>query len=101
MRLFRGGLVQRLHPRSRSPLLVSTFGADHAGSRLTSILDLVKADFFLDFLPTMIFGFVIAGIIGYLSIRWLLGYLKKNSLFAFALYCALLSIVTVFVAAFR
>lgn len=68
---------------------------------LLSILDLVKADFFMDFLPTMIFGFVIAGIIGYFSIRWLLGYLKKNSLFGFALYCALLSIVTVFVAAFR
>lgn len=65
---------------------------------LLSILDLIKADFFLDFLPTMLLGFVIAGLVGYLSIRWLLAYLKKNTLFGFALYCAVLSIVTVFVA---
>ena len=68
---------------------------------LLSVIDLVKAEFFLSFLPTMLFGFVIAGIIGYFSIRWLLGYLKRNSLFGFAIYCAVVSILTIFVAWLR
>ena len=68
---------------------------------LLSVVDLVKADFFLDFLPTMVFGFVVAGIVGYFSIRWLLGYLKRNSLFGFAIYCALLAILTIFAAWLR
>ncbi len=68
---------------------------------LLSVLDLVQAEFFLDFLPTMLLGFLIAGIVGYFSIKWLLGYLRRNTLFGFALYCALLSIITIFVASIR
>lgn len=68
---------------------------------LLSILDLARADFFFDFLPVMLLGFVIAGITGYLSIRWLLEYLRKNSLLGFAIYCAIVSIVTIIVASFR
>lgn len=68
---------------------------------LLSVIDLARAEFFLNFLPIMVFGFVIAGVVGYFSIRWLLNYLKKNSLYGFAIYCALVSIVTIFVASFR
>ena len=68
---------------------------------LLSVIDLVKAEFFLSFLPTMLFGFLISGVIGYFSIRWLLGYLKRNSLFGFAIYCAVVSILTIFVAWLR
>jgi undecaprenyl-diphosphatase len=68
---------------------------------LLSVIDLARAEFFLNFLPIMVFGFVIAGVVGYFSIRWLLNYLKKNSLYGFAVYCALVSIATIFVASFR
>ncbi|HHX09309.1 MAG TPA: undecaprenyl-diphosphatase UppP [Chloroflexi bacterium] len=68
---------------------------------LLSVVDLVQAEFFLDFLPTMLLGFLIAGIVGYFSIKWLLGYLRRNTLFGFALYCALLSVITIFVASIR
>lgn len=68
---------------------------------LLSTVDLVKAEFFLDFLPTLLLGFVIAGVIGYLSIRWLLNYVKKNSFFGFAIYCWVISAVTLIVSALR
>lgn len=47
-----------------------------------------------DFLPLAV-GFVAAGIIGWLSIKWLLAYLNKNSLYVFAIYCAALCAVCV------
>jgi undecaprenyl-diphosphatase len=34
------------------------------------------------------FGFVAAAIVGWLAIRWLLGYLGRHSLYAFVAYCA-------------
>jgi len=45
----------------------------------------------------MIIGFVTAGIIGYLSIRWLLKFLTRRSLIWFAGYCILLSIISMVV----
>lgn len=68
---------------------------------LLSVIDLIKSDFFLDFLPILLLGFVIAGVIGYLSIRWLLNYVKKNSFFGFAIYCWVISAVTLIVSALR
>jgi len=68
---------------------------------LLSVIDLVSADFFFDFLPVLILGFVIAGVIGYLSIRWLLSYVKKNTFFGFAIYCVVISAVTLIVSALR
>jgi undecaprenyl-diphosphatase len=32
-------------------------------------------------------GFVASAVVGYLAIRWLLGYLSRSSLFPFAVYC--------------
>ena len=68
---------------------------------LLSVIDLVRAEFFLDFLPTLIVGFVVAGVIGYLSIRWLLNYVKKNSFYGFAIYCVVISAVTLVVSIWR
>ena len=62
---------------------------------LLSLIDLVSSAFFLDFLPVLLLGFVIAGVIGYLSIRWLLGYVKNHSLYGFAIYCVVISVVTI------
>ncbi|HZK17267.1 MAG TPA: undecaprenyl-diphosphatase UppP [Anaerolineaceae bacterium] len=68
---------------------------------LLSVIDLVRAEFFLEFLPALLLGFVIAGVVGYLSIRWLLGYLKKHSLIGFALYCVAISVLTIIVTVVR
>jgi len=64
---------------------------------LLSVVALVYEPFFLEFLPVLLLGFVIAGVIGYLSIRWLLGYVKNNSLYGFAIYCMVISVVTIVV----
>lgn len=46
-----------------------------------------------EFLPMLIVGVITAGIVGWLSIRWLLGYLRQHSLYVFAVYCFILGIV--------
>lgn len=40
------------------------------------------------FLPYLFTGFTAAAVVGWLSIKWLLGYLGKHSLYVFAIYCA-------------
>jgi undecaprenyl-diphosphatase len=40
-----------------------------------------------------VIGFVVAAIIGWLSIRWLINYVSKNSLYVFAVYCAVVGVI--------
>lgn len=37
--------------------------------------------------PTLVIGFIVAGVAGYLAIRFLLDYLQRHSLYVFAAYC--------------
>ena len=46
-------------------------------------------------------AFVAAGVVGYLCIRWLLGYLARRSLYGFAIYCAVVSVICLGVAFIR
>lgn len=57
---------------------------------LLATVDLIQAPHLLAHLPTYLAGFLTAGVVGYLSIRWLLRYLSNRSLYGFAIYCALL-----------
>jgi undecaprenyl-diphosphatase len=50
-------------------------------------LDLLKFPGLGSFLPMLLVGFVSAAIVGWLAVRWLLGYLGKHSLNVFAIYC--------------
>jgi len=50
-------------------------------------LDLLKTPGLGSFLPMLLVGFVCAAIVGWLAVRWLLGYLGKHSLYVFAIYC--------------
>jgi undecaprenyl-diphosphatase len=59
---------------------------------LVASLDLVKLPNLTSLLPTFIPGFIAAALVGYLSIRWLLGYLGRRPLYVFALYCAVFGI---------
>lgn len=47
------------------------------------------------FLPIAV-GFVAAGIVGYLTIRWLINYLSTHSLYLFAGYCTVLGLMILF-----
>lgn len=46
-----------------------------------------------EFLPVLMTGFVASAIVGWLAIKWLLGYLRKHSLYIFSLYCLIAGIV--------
>jgi undecaprenyl-diphosphatase len=64
-------------------------------------LDLVQMDGFAELLPVFIPGFIAAAVTGYLSIRWLLGYLVRRSLYGFVIYCVLLALLVIVVSAIR
>lgn len=44
-------------------------------------------------IPAFAFGFVVAGIVGWLSIKWLLAYLNKHSLYVFSAYCTIAAVI--------
>ncbi|MGI6251580.1 MAG: undecaprenyl-diphosphatase UppP [Anaerolineaceae bacterium] len=49
-------------------------------------------------IPVILIGFLVAAVVGYLAIRWFLGFLKQHSLLPFAIYCAVLAVAVIFVA---
>jgi undecaprenyl-diphosphatase len=53
------------------------------------------------FLPMILVGIVVAGIVGYLSIRWLISYISKHSLDIFAYYCVGIAVITLLFAWIR
>ncbi len=61
------------------------------------LLDLRKAAHPGSFLPPLAVGFVVAAIVGWLSIRWLINYVSKNSLYVFAAYCAIIGLAVLLV----
>jgi undecaprenyl-diphosphatase len=64
-------------------------------SGLVEVLDLAKFSGLSSFLPVVVAGFIVAAIVGYLSIRWLLKYLMQHSLRVFSIYCVIIGIVTI------
>lgn len=57
------------------------------------MLDVLKMPDLSTFLLPLTIGFVTAAVVGWLAIKWLLNYLGKHSLYAFAAYCAVLGLV--------
>jgi undecaprenyl-diphosphatase len=63
-------------------------------------LSVFKTPGFSAILPPLLVGLVVAGVVGWLSIGWLINYVSKHSLLVFAGYCAavaLLCLVFLFV----
>lgn len=87
-----GGMVRNLdRPASaRFSFLLSIPAI--AGAVVLASVDLIKAPNFALQIPTLIAGFIVSGLVGYLSIRWLLSYLTKHSLYIFSGYCLVVSL---------
>ena len=68
---------------------------------LLASLDLLQMPNFTSLLPVFIPGFIAAAVTGYLSIRWLLGFLVRHSLYAFAIYCVVVALIVFGVSAVR
>ncbi|NWF63470.1 MAG: undecaprenyl-diphosphatase UppP [Chloroflexi bacterium] len=56
-------------------------------------LEVIRLPNTTEFLPILLTGFVISCIVGWLAIRWLLGYLRQHSLYVFSAYCLIAGIV--------
>ncbi len=54
---------------------------------LIGLIDLFNMPNLAAFLPVMVVGFVTAGVVGYLSIHWLLRFLSRSPLTPFSIYC--------------
>ncbi len=46
-----------------------------------------------EFLPYLLVGFVTAGVVGWLSISWLMNFLRNHSIYLFAGYCAIVGMI--------
>jgi undecaprenyl-diphosphatase len=60
------------------------------GAGLLSGLDIIQATDLAAQAPQLIAGFIAAAVSGYMCIHFLLNWLKRHSLYPFAIYCALL-----------
>lgn len=58
------------------------------------MLDVIRMPNLGEFLPLLAVGFITAAFIGWLAVRWLIGYLGRHSLYVFAAYCAILGVIT-------
>jgi undecaprenyl-diphosphatase len=59
------------------------------GAGLVALTDLAGEPGAARTLPSLVIGFLAAGVVGFIAIRWLLRYLAGGSLRGFAVYCAL------------
>lgn len=96
-----GGLARHLDRTSaaRFSFLMSVPVMLAAG--LLAVIDLFEVPNLGQFALIIAIGLATSAIVGYLSIRWLLGYLMRHSLGIFALYCLILSGVTLVVSFVR
>ena len=68
---------------------------------LVEAIELFEVPGLTAMIPQLLVGFVVAGILGYLSIRWFLGYLRQKTLLPFAVYCAVVGVIVIFIASTR
>ncbi len=88
-----GGMLRGLDRPSaaRFAFLISVPVMLAAGGYET--LTVLKLPGLSTFLPGLAIGFIAAAIVGWLSIRWLLNYLARHSLYLFSAYCAVVGLL--------
>ena len=88
-----GGIVRGFDRPSAARLAFLTSVPILLAAGMYETLEVIKSDGAAEFLPYLAVGFVTAAIVGWASIKWLLGYLQKHSLYIFAVYCALVGLI--------
>jgi undecaprenyl-diphosphatase len=93
-----GGIVRGFDRPSaaRMAFLMSAPILTAAGAYET--VEVIRMPGTTEFLPYLIVGFVTAGVVGWLSIKWLLDYLRHHSVYLFAGYCAVVGLICLGVA---
>lgn len=57
----------------------------------------IQMDGTVAFLPHLMIGLITAAIVGWFSIKWLLGFLQKHSLYIFAGYCLVVGLICLWI----
>lgn len=60
------------------------------------MLDVLRMTNLSEFLPLLAVGFVTAAVVGWFAIKWLIHYLSNRSLYVFAIYCAVVGVIVLF-----
>lgn len=81
-----GGLARNLERTAAARLSFLMSVPVLMGASVLTLRDLAKIPNFTAYLTPILVGFVVAGIIGFASIHWLLGFLAKRPLYAFGWY---------------
>lgn len=56
-------------------------------------LDVIQMDNTRELLPVFAVGFITAAVVGWFSIKWLIDYISRRSLYVFAIYCAIVGTI--------
>lgn len=91
-----GGMVRGLDRPSAARFAFLMSAPILLAAGLYESLNVLEMEGTRAFLPFLITGFFTAGVVGWLSIKWLLAYLKKHSLYIFAAYCFVAGIIVLF-----
>ena len=92
-----GGMIRNLErpAAARFSFLMSIPVMMGAGT--LALIDLTKVPNFSIHIPNLIAGFITSAVVGYLAIRWLIGFLVSRKLIPFAIYCAVVSALVILV----
>lgn len=90
-----GGMVRNLDRPSSARFSFLLSIPAILGAVVLAFKDLIQSPTFSLQIPTIIGGFIVSGIVGYLSIRWLLSYLTKRPLYLFSAYCFVVSMIII------
>lgn len=82
-----GGILRHLDRRTAAHFSFLMAVPVMLAAGLFAISDLLRMPGYLSRVPALAAGFLTAAIVGYFSIRWLLGFLTRRSLYPFAAYC--------------
>lgn len=88
-----GGMVRKLNRESAANFSFLMSIPIMLAAGFVSVIDLVQLPDSLAKFGVFFPGFVVSAVVGYLSIRWLLTYLRSRSLLGFAVYCLVVGIV--------
>jgi undecaprenyl-diphosphatase len=90
-----GGMTRNLDRRGAARFSFLIAVPALLGAGVLATIDLLNIPDLGSFLVPMVIGFVTAGVIGYLSIHWLLRYLTRNPLYYFAAYLVAVSTLVI------
>ncbi|MCX8062638.1 MAG: undecaprenyl-diphosphate phosphatase [Anaerolineales bacterium] len=90
-----GGLFRKLDRQQSTDLAFLVSIPSLAGAGVISLIDFFRLPNPTGYLPVIFPGCLVAFVVGYLSIYWLIRYVQNHSLLIFSAYCSILGIIVI------